>query len=539
MAKEELQDSFWADQAAKEIVSRVAYHYLDKPYQKPDTFTVKTSASISGVLHIGRLSDTIRGDSVVRALESIDAPVRFIWVAEDMDPLRKVPQGVPESYEKYIGMPVTDIPDPEGCHETYAEHHVSEYFKVIDQFVHHKLEKFSMRAEYKKGNFNPYIKKILENVESIVEIQNRYRSNPLPQGWSPWTPICEGCGKISTAKILGIKDGKVLYECSDYKFETTTAKGCGYKGENDPMKGEGKLMWKSEWASQWARWNVVTEGAGKEYQVPNSAFWINGEIVEKVLDYPMPRPIFYEHLLVDNVKMSASLGNVVYPKDWLEVAGPEQLRFLYNKRLMKTRSLSWKEFPQLFDEFDQAAKVFFGVTEETNDKEKAQLVRLYKMSCLDEPKEPLEMGFSYAAMLSQMYGDDSSAIMQALKKTGHYQPVLEPQILERIEKAKLWLAKYAPQEVMFTLQKEVPKDIVLSDLQKQALHVLAARLKEKTFAEKELSMEFYVICKELNIPAKDLYAAGYRVLLNQDKGPRLASFLLILGEKAIKLFESV
>ncbi|MEK6968040.1 MAG: lysine--tRNA ligase [Nanoarchaeota archaeon] len=536
---EETKELFWADQLAKEILSRKTFHYIDREVPKQDEYTVKTSASISGVLHIGRLSDTIRGSSVVKALRDAKANVRFIWVAEDMDPLRKVPQGVPDSFAEYIGMPVTDIPDPDGCHSSYAAHHVAEYFKVIDDFVHGELEKFSMREEYKKGSFNPFIKKILENVGTVIEIQNRYRSNPLAAGWSPWTPICKECRKISTPRIISIKNGKVEYECKDYNFETTIAKGCGYNGENDPMKDEGKLMWKSEWAAQWSRWKVSSEGAGKEYQVPNSAFWINGEIVEKVLDWPMPKPIFYEHLFVDDVKMSASLGNVVYPKDWLQVASPQLLRFLYNKRLMKTRSLSWKELSQLYDEYDHAGKVAFEMATEENEKEKAQLKRLHEMSNFERSEEPLEMSFSYACVLVQTYEDDSEAIRAALKKTGHYQPMLDEKIFERIEKAKAWLSLYAPQDVKFSVQKSVSASLKLTEKEIKALKLLAEKLREKQFTEKELSMEFYETAKAVGITAKELYKAGYLVLLNQEKGPRLANFLLVLGDRAIKLFESL
>src|SRR3989338_11394849 len=155
---------FWADQFAEEIIHRKSFRYLpDRKVPNFDVFTVKTSASLSGVLHIGRLSDTIRGSSVYQALKDAGAKARLIWVAEDMAPLRKVPEGVPKDYEKYIGMPVTDLPDPDGCHKSYADHHVAEYFKVLDEFVTEKMEKFSMRAEYKAGNFRPYIKKILDH----------------------------------------------------------------------------------------------------------------------------------------------------------------------------------------------------------------------------------------------------------------------------------------------------------------------------------------------------------------------------------------
>ncbi|MBI2145065.1 lysine--tRNA ligase, partial [Candidatus Woesearchaeota archaeon] len=317
--KEEF-DLFWADQLARKIVSRDKFRYSDKKIPQFKEYVVKTSASISGVLHIGRLSDTVRGASVYRALVDAGEKARFIWVAEDMDPLRKIPAGVPESFDKHIGMSVSTLPDPDGCHKSYAEHHTDEYFGVLHNFVFEEMERFSMQDEYGKGNFNDYISRLLDSTKLLREIQNKHRTNPLKDDWSPWTPVCESCGKIVTPRVKFTEDKKVTYVCKDYLFETTVAKGCNHKGEADPLKDAGKLAWKSEWAAQWARWGIATEGAGKEYQVPGSAFWINAEICERILDFPSPEPIFYEHLTIDGVKMSASLGNVVYPRQWLEVA---------------------------------------------------------------------------------------------------------------------------------------------------------------------------------------------------------------------------
>ena len=537
--EKKFDDIFWADQFAKQIVSREKFHYLDRKIKKFDEYTVKTSASLSGVLHIGRLSDTIRGESVVIALRDAGVKTRFIWVAENMDPLRKVPKGVPENFEKYIGVPVTDIPDVEKCHDSYAEHHTDEYFKVIDEFVVTKMEKFSMREEYKKGHFNPFIKKILEKVDEVREIQNRYRTNPLKKSWSPWTPICENCGKIVTTHVLNFEKGIVAYACRDYEFETATAKGCGFKGENNPLKGNGKLLWKSEWAAQWARWQVVSEGAGKEYQVPNSAWWINGEIVEKVLDFPMPVPIFYEHIMIDSQKMSASIGNVVYPRDWLEVAPPELLRMFYNKRLMTTRSFSWKDLPNLYDEYDYVARVYLGYAKLENKKEESHYKRLFKVSHGKEIEKPVEMSFSHASVIAQVFPNEEDAI-KSMEKTGHYNKEMHDKIFERLHKAKIWLKKYAPEDVKFEVQKHVPKNIELSAKEKKALHEIAGLLHKNEYDEKSLFNEFYNVSNNLELKPQDFFKAAYKVLLNKERGPKLAPFIIALGkEKVIKLFEGV
>ena len=524
---------FWADQLSEKIINRKKYHYLNKEIEKPDVFVVKTSASMSGVLHIGRLSDTIRGDSVFRALKDKGVNAKLIWVAEDMDPLRKVPKGVPSEFKDYIGMPVTDIPDPFGTHKNYAEHFKSQYLKVLRKFIHADIEVYSMREEYKKGSFKPFIKKAMENIDTIKAILNKYRDNKLPEGWSPWVPVCQHCGKISTTKVLGFEDGKVHYVCQDYDFKSSKAKGCGYEGWADPLKDDGKLMWKSEWAAQWARWGVVSEGAGKEYAVPNSAFWVNAEIAEKVFGYPMPEPIFYEHLMIDNVKMSASLGNVVYPKDWLEVAPPDLLRFYYNKRLMKTRSFSWKDLPQIYDEFDRAAGVYFNLVALDNEKEAQHIKRLYEISAIKH-EHPLKMSFSYAVVISQVT-NNREQIVKILKKTGHYQKEFEKRIFERLNYAKHWVDKYAPEQYKFELQ--VNPKIKLSENEKEILSEVIEVLKQRDWEEKELHAEFYELMKKHGLKAKDFFGLMYKILLNKERGPRLASFLITLGDKAIDILE--
>ena len=535
------KELFWADQIAARIISRDKFRFADKKIPEFSEYTVKTSASISGVLHIGRLSDTVRGDSVNRALIDAGVKSKLIWVAEDMDPLRKVPEGVPESYKKYIGVPVSQVPDHNGCHDSYAEHHTDDYFQVLDEFVFEKMEKYSMQDEYKKGSFNEFIKKILKDTATVIEIQNKHRTNPLKKGWRPWTPICSNCSKIITPRVRLTVDSKISYVCQDYAFETVTATGCGHKGEADPLKDPGKLVWKSEWAAQWAKWKIATEGAGKEYQVPNSAFWINAEIVEKILDFPTPEPIFYEHIMIDGVKMSASLGNVIYPKDWLKVASTQLMRYFYNKRLMMTRSFSWKELPRLYDEYDDASRVFSGKEKLENEKESEHVKRMFEISNDKEnPDKPLEMSFSHATMLAQTFSDHKK-IFSSLKRTRQYDKDLEKELLDRIAKASEWVKLHAPEELKFEVKKKVTDAArkKLSQQQRRALKKFADVLKSKSWKEKELFNEIYELTKKEKIKPKDFFQAAYMVLLEKEKGPRLAPFVLSLEEHAITLFESV
>jgi lysyl-tRNA synthetase class 1 len=530
---------FWADQLARQIKTRKAFRYIDRPVKQPKKFTVKTSASISGILHIGRLSDTIRGESVCRALRESGARAKLIWVAEDMDPLRKIPEGVPRGFEKYIGMPVTDIPDPWGCHKSYAEHHIEEYTRVIGEFVSARMPRYSMRREYKAGSFNKYIKSLIESIETLKGIINKHRREPLAETWSPWQPICENCGKIMTPSVQSFKGGKAHYICKDYRFEKSVAKGCGHRGVNDPLKGEGKLVWKSEWAAQWARWGVCSEGAGKEYQVPGSAFWVNGEIAERVLGFPEPVPIFYEHLIIDGQKMSASLGNVVYPREWLEAAPPELLRFLYSKNLMKTRSFSWWGLPALYNDYDMHERVYFGQEKPKNTKEGNHIKRLFEISQLGRARKHQRVPFDFAAMVSSVFSEKQfGQALKVFRESCHLKrpgPSDIEALKQRLDHARKWVELYGSEEYRIkVVERPDPKVLgSLSGKQKGALRELGNGLSGRPLKEQGLYNMFWDIARKHGITAPEFFRAAYQVLIKRDSGPRLAPFILAIGQKRV------
>ena len=69
--------------------------------------------------------------------------------------------------------------------------------------------------------------------------------------------------------------------------------------------------------------------------------------------------------------------------------------------------------------------------------------------------------------------------------------------------------------------------------------LLKERLKED-HDEKQLFEEFYNISKEVDIDTKEFFKAAYNLLINKDRGPKLAPFILTLGEeRVVKLLGSI
>lgn len=528
---------FWAKKIARKIKERNKFHFTEGKIPPVKEWSVKSSSSLSGVLHIGRLSDIIRGEAVFRSLESEGFPAKFIYVTEDMDPLRKLPAGLPAEYEKYIGFSVSDVPDKDGCHKSYAEHHLMKFFEVVREFLYAEPKIFSMREEYRKGNFNEYIEKILSNSNAVLEIISKHKDHPTEEKQSLWKPICDNCGNLQTTVVTDFDGKKVKYACRDYAFEKFTARGCGHEGESDLSKANGKLAWKSEWASQWQRWKVCSEGAGKEYIQSNSAWYVNAEIAEKVLGFPMPEPIFYEHLNIGGKKMSASVGNVVYPADWLEVSRPEALKYLYMKRIMKTREFLWGELPNLELELDRAMESRLAEKEGPTEKKQSQLLELVEFSKTKRNLVLVPLDYSFAAALVQLF-QSNEEIISKLEEMGILKGNEPKEVLARLEErlalARNWVEKRAPENVKLKFLESVPKEIALkANNSKQFLEASAKGL-ENAKSPGQAQTAFSSAAKESGNP-KEFFQLCYELLIGKSEGPKIGSLALALGkERSLK-----
>ena len=84
---------------------------------------LQTGYGPSGLPHIGTFGEVARTTMLVNALNHLtDLPKEIITFSDDMDGLRKVPDGLPNWLNDYLAHPVSKIPDPFDCHASYGAH---------------------------------------------------------------------------------------------------------------------------------------------------------------------------------------------------------------------------------------------------------------------------------------------------------------------------------------------------------------------------------------------------------------------------------
>lgn len=506
----------WLDKVANDIVTR-------EKSLKRDTSIIRVESGLgaSGIPHIGSVGDAVRSYGVKLALESLGYKSELIAYSDDFDGLRKVPSGFPGWLKDYIAHPVSLIPDPFGCHSSYAEHMSSLLRESLDKLGIAYTFK-SGTESYKKGVLNEQIYKILEHADEIGRKIKELVGQEKYENVLPYTPLCKNCGRIYTTKATSFdkEKGVVNYICEGTELGKDYLKGCGYEGQAKISEGLGKLVWKVEFAARWAALDIRFEAYGKEL---TDSVKINDWVCENILGTPAPYHVRYE-LFQDKSgkKISKSTGNIITPQEWLQYASPESLRLLLFKRIIGARSISLDDIPTYMDEFDELEEYYFSEKRDSNLLKDAKLRGLYEYSMLLKIPERKRVHVPYRLLAHiSSFAPDGKELDFVFKRLLSYGLVktLDEDIKIRITRASKWAKRT-------NLVTKI--NLPLDEKVRKALDDFARSIRECKSPEEIQSKAFEVI-RLNNLKPQEFFPVVYTIFLGTDKGPRLGSYLYDIG----------
>lgn len=494
-----MEKFFWADQIAEKIIK-------EKGNKKE--YVCASGITPSGTVHIGNFREVITTDLVVRALKEKGKKVKFIYSWDDYDRFRKVPVNISKEFEKYIGMPLSNVPSPFKKGESYAEYFEKEFEKSLKK-VGINPEFIRQNIMNKKCKYAKLIKKAIEKKEEIKNILNKYRREPLKKDWMPIVVYCEKCKKDFT-KILNIDGCEILYECK-----------CGHKSKFDfRKKGLVSVRWRVDWPMRWFFEGVDFEPGGIDHSVEGGSFTTSKEIVQKIFGGKAPIYVFYDWVKVKGGKeFSSSTGNVLTINDVEEIYEPEILRYLFVGTKPKTGfQISFdNDVIKIYDEYDRLEKKYY--EGKVNHQEK----RIYEM-CQIKLKKKRDEKVSFRHLITYVQLGKEKELNKESRK--------------RAKKVANWIEKYAGEDMKFEIKTKI--SVNLNNKEKEALTELKYVLKKKDYTEEELFNEFYKICEKIKIKNNEFFDVAYRVIIGKSKGPRLANLIIVTGkEKIIKLLEQI
>ena len=510
----------WLDKVAKDTVER------EKTLgRKLAVVRVESGLGASGVPHIGSVGDAIRSFGIKLALETAGYKSELLAYSDDFDGLRKVPAGFPAWLKDYIAHPVSRIPDPFDCHASYAEH---VGFLLRDSLDRLGIEyRFQSGAEaYKSGLLNEQIRLILSHSKSIGKKINELVGQSKYEQNLPYTPVCEECDRIYTTKSISYsaKTDSVHYRCEGTELGDKFLKGCGFEGDAKISEGNGKLMWKVEFAARWAAFDIRFEAYGKEL---TDSVKINDWVAEHALKYPPPFHARYE-LFQDKSgrKISKSVGNLVTPSGWLEYASPESLRLLMYKRIVGSRNVSLEDIPVYMEDFDDLEEYYFSKVKDANQMKDAKQRGLYEYTVLLKVPQAKGVHVPYR-LLSQLAsvaprGSEEDYVVKRLIAYGMVKEP-SPELRRRIG----WASKWAGRE-----GRPAGLKVEVSPKARIAVSEFAAAIQRLSDPEAIQNAAFEAL-KRNGLKPRDFFPVVYSILLGSDRGPRLGPYVIDSGPGAV------
>ncbi len=559
----------WVTRAADDAIRHAGG---DEAVASGATVTVASGISPSGPIHLGNLREFLTVHFVAEELRRRGVTTRHLHSWDDFDRFRKVPVGVDDAWNEHIGRPLSAVPDPWHCHDSWATHFKAPLQAALAE-MGCEMDELSQTELYSAGTYREQILTAVRRRDDIDRVLARYRTKAAPEPESeeeaadladsvaadddvdpdavaglerfPFKPYCRTCGR-DTTHLTAYDD-----DTTDLSY---TCQSCGESHvTNLATQDEGKLVWKVDWPMRWAFEGVDFEPGGVDHATPGSSYTVGKELVKEIYGGRAPSFVGYSFVGVAGMaKMSSSKGGVPTATDALQVLEPAILRWLYVRRQPKQAfNIEFgPEVVRLYDEWDA-----LGRKAGDPDRRDAQVLAYERAVATTSagplPTPPVVVPFRVLSSVADVTAGSAEQISRIVSHVGHAHGSvsdLEP----RLSRAMAWTAEFVPAADR-TIVRSAPDTARLASLSEREagwLSLLLDGLGE--LGTRDLDLQpvttlVYGVPKlahglpvdadptdEVKVDQKEFFKLLYNLLVDKDRGPRLPTLIVALGADRVR-----
>jgi lysyl-tRNA synthetase class 1 len=282
--------------------------------------------------------------------------------------------------------------------------------------------------------------------------------------------------------------------------------------------GACKLQWKCDWAMRWTALEVDYEMSGKDLI---ESVQLSSRIC-RILGGQPPNNLIYEMFLDEKgEKISKSKGNGLAVEDWLRYAPQESLAYFMFQKPQTAKRLYFDVIPKSVDDYLLDLERYV----EADPKTRLNTPSWHIHN--GQPPKP-EAGISYSILLnlvSAAHSDDPDVLWHYVSR---YAPEANRENSPTLDKLIRFAIQYYRDFVLPTVEHRPatePEKAALQDL-----HDVLADLPPGADAA-EIQNRVYEVGKRHDSfgGLRNWFKALYQILLGQDSGPRMGSFIALYG----------
>src|SRR5271155_2191299 len=518
----------WPFEEARKLIAR-----LERSERKEVVF--ETGYGPSGLPHLGTFGEVARTSMVrhaFRALTGDSVRTKLIAFSDDMDGLRKVPDNVPnrDLILPHLGKPLTQVPDPFGEYDSFAEHNNTRLRAFLDQFGF-EYEFMSSTETYKSGRFDTALLRMLHRFDEVQAVMLPSLREERAATYSPFLPIHPRTGVVMQAPVLerDLSAGAIRWRdpATGEEFETPVT------------GGHCKLQWKPDWAMRWYALRVDYEMAGKDLI---DSVKLSSRIA-RVLGADPPAGFNYELFLDENgQKISKSKGNGLTIDEWLAYASPESLSLFMFQKPTAAKRLYFDVIPRNVDDYLGFLDAY--PRQEWKERLGNPVWHIHagappEPEILTHDQHGQAISFAMLLNLAAVSNTENPSVLWGFLR--RYYPLASPETHPRLD----GLVRYA---VAYFRDFVAPKKRyrAADDVERAVLEQISAKLAElrANASADEIQHALYDIARPVpryqDHSAKgataarpgvsnDFFNMVYAVLLGEERGPRLGSFIALYG----------
>ena len=496
------------------------------------TVTAETGYGPSGLPHIGTFGEVARTSFVMQALATVAPKVesRIIAFSDDMDGLRDVPKNLPNAamLEGHLGKPLTAIPDPFGQEKSFAHYMNKKLREFLDTYGF-RYQFASSTESYASGVFDEGLKRIMASYDSIREVFTATIAPDKRAAWSPFFPICQGCGRVYSTRVTEIdtKGHTVAYACD------APLKGkygsCGHTGTTSVLGGACKVGWKVDWALRWFSLGIDYEMHGEDLL---ESARLSSRIV-KIIGGEPPELFKYELFLDEKgKKISKKIGNGISLEQWLRFAPVDSLLYIMYVKPQQAKKMGLSILPEIVDQYLELVAGYDGM----EDSPVTFISRLARGAHAGTLSGQQTVTYSMILeLILALNQDDPRIVRDYLLKyqpalagnVGYYDTLIEDALAYYREVLQPGRTAEAPDHAL---------DAGVIALKEELARLSAAGTEPDADALQTMAFQ---VAKDRSIKMKDWFRELYRIFLGQSQGPRIGSFIALLGyQKCIERLEA-